>query len=184
MIILIGGESCTGKTKLAQQLLEKYHYPYLSIDHLKMGLIRGDFCCDFTVDTEDQIISNSLWSILKGIIETNIENNQHLIIEGCYLEPRKVMELKKKYNDEIVVLYLIFSKEYIIENYESKIIGYRNIIERRMYEEERDREMMINQHQALKVLCEKAKAPYFEIQSDYETEINNLLHNLEKQIRI
>lgn len=41
MIILITGASHTGKTLLAQRLLEKYHYPYLSIDHLKMGLIRS-----------------------------------------------------------------------------------------------------------------------------------------------
>lgn len=41
MIILITGASHTGKTLLAQKLLEKYHYPYLSIDHLKMGLIRS-----------------------------------------------------------------------------------------------------------------------------------------------
>ena len=32
MIILIAGASHTGKTALAQRLLEKYHYPYLSID--------------------------------------------------------------------------------------------------------------------------------------------------------
>ena len=41
MIILITGASHTGKTALAQKMLEKYKYPYLSIDHLKMGLIRS-----------------------------------------------------------------------------------------------------------------------------------------------
>ena len=41
MIILITGASHTGKTTLAQKLLEKYKYPYLSMDHLKMGLIRS-----------------------------------------------------------------------------------------------------------------------------------------------
>ncbi len=41
MIVLIAGASHTGKTVLAQKLLEKYKYPYLSIDHLKMGLIRS-----------------------------------------------------------------------------------------------------------------------------------------------
>ncbi len=41
MIVLIGGASHTGKTSLAQKLLEKYKYPYLSIDLLKMGLIRS-----------------------------------------------------------------------------------------------------------------------------------------------
>ena len=43
MIILITGASHTGKTVLAQKLLEKYKYPYLSIDHLKMGLIRSGY---------------------------------------------------------------------------------------------------------------------------------------------
>ncbi|MDY2989817.1 MAG: adenylate kinase, partial [Oscillospiraceae bacterium] len=43
MIILITGASHTGKTILAQQLLEKYQYPYLSIDILKMGLIRSGY---------------------------------------------------------------------------------------------------------------------------------------------
>ncbi len=41
MIILITGASHTGKTLLAQKMLEKYNYPYLSIDYLKMGLIRS-----------------------------------------------------------------------------------------------------------------------------------------------
>ena len=36
MIILITGASHTGKTLLAQRMLEEYKYPYLSIDHLKM----------------------------------------------------------------------------------------------------------------------------------------------------
>ncbi|WP_289220525.1 AAA family ATPase [Ileibacterium valens] len=41
MVVLITGASHTGKTALAQKLLEKYKYPYLSLDHLKMGLIRS-----------------------------------------------------------------------------------------------------------------------------------------------
>ena len=43
MIVLITGASHTGKTVLAQKLLEKYKYPYFSIDHLKMGLIRSGY---------------------------------------------------------------------------------------------------------------------------------------------
>lgn len=41
MVISIAGASHTGKTLLAQKLLEKYSYPYLYTDHLKMGLIRS-----------------------------------------------------------------------------------------------------------------------------------------------
>ncbi len=42
MIVLITGTTHTGKTVLAQKLLEKYKFPYLSIDLLKMGLIRSN----------------------------------------------------------------------------------------------------------------------------------------------
>lgn len=41
MIVLITGASHTGKTFLTQHLLEKHQFPYLSIDHLKMRLIRS-----------------------------------------------------------------------------------------------------------------------------------------------
>ena len=83
MIILITGASHTGKTLLAQKLLEKYHYPYLSIDHLKMGLIRSGQT--YLTPYDDEKLTVYLWAIVKEIIETAIENDQNLIIEGCYI---------------------------------------------------------------------------------------------------
>ena len=82
MVILIGGTTHTGKTLLAQKMLEKYKYPYLSIDHLKMGLIRSKQT-NLTVEDDDKL-TKYLWDIIKEIIKTNIENNQNIIIEGCY----------------------------------------------------------------------------------------------------
>lgn len=41
MIVLIVVASHTGKTALNQKVLKKYKYQYLSIDHLKRGLIRS-----------------------------------------------------------------------------------------------------------------------------------------------
>ena len=41
MNIISTGASHNGKTALAKKLLEKYKYPYISIDYLKMGLIRS-----------------------------------------------------------------------------------------------------------------------------------------------
>ena len=79
MVILIAGSSHTGKTLLAQKLLEKYKYPYLSIDHLKMGLIRSENT-QLTVEDDDKL-TDYLWNIVKEIIKTNIENNQNIIIE-------------------------------------------------------------------------------------------------------
>lgn len=92
MIILIGGESHTGKTLLAQRLLESCHYPYLSLDHLKMGFIKGLESPPFSVE-EDAKVAAFLWNITQGIITTCLENHQNLIIEGIYLEPCRVRGL-------------------------------------------------------------------------------------------
>ena len=93
MVILIAGSSHTGKTLLAQKLLEKYKYPYLSIDHLKMGLIRSENT-ELTVEDDDKL-TDYLWNIVKEIIKTNIENNQNIIIEGCYIP----FNLKESFED-------------------------------------------------------------------------------------
>ncbi len=84
MIILISGASHTGKTLLAQRLLEKYHYPYVSIDHLKMGLIRSGNT-SLTATSKDDALTHYLWPIVREMIKTALENQQHLIVEGCYV---------------------------------------------------------------------------------------------------
>ena len=84
MIILITGASHTGKTALAQKLLEKYKCPYLSIDHLKMGLIRSGNT-ELTPLSDDSALTEYLWPIVREMIKTAIENKQNLIVEGCYI---------------------------------------------------------------------------------------------------
>ena len=84
MVVLITGASHTGKTALAQKLLEKYKYPYLSLDHLKMGLIRSQQTSLTPVSNEKEL-TNYLWPIVREIIKTAIENEQNLIVEGCYI---------------------------------------------------------------------------------------------------
>lgn len=95
MVILITGASHTGKTCTAQKLLEQYHYPYLSIDHLKMGLIRSGNT-NLTPE-DDEELENYLWSIVLEIIKTAIENKQNLIVEGCYIP----FDWKKRFYREL-----------------------------------------------------------------------------------
>lgn len=97
MIVLIAGASHTGKTALAQRLLEKYHYPYLSIDHLKMGLIRSGQT-SLTPEDDEELI-DCLWSIVKEIVKTAIENRQNLVVEGCYIP----FDWKKDFNNEYLM---------------------------------------------------------------------------------
>ena len=128
MIILIGGETHTGKTLLAQKLLEQYHFPYTSLDHIKMGLIHGYQDCGFTVYDSSDAISEKLWGVVSGIINTCLENKQDIILEGCYLPPEKVKKLLSK---EVACIYLVFSQEYIDRHFD-KIIAHENIMEKRL----------------------------------------------------
>ena len=83
MIIMLTGASHTGKTLLAQRMLEKYKYPYISIDHLKMGLIRSGNTA--LTPEDDDALTDYLWPIVREIIKTAIENKQNMIVEGCYI---------------------------------------------------------------------------------------------------
>ena len=129
MIILIGGASHTGKTLLAQRLLEKYHYPYLSIDHLKMGLIRSGNT-QLTPMDDDQL-TDYLWPIVREMIKTAIENGQNLIVEGCYIPFDWEKDFDVGYRNQIRYVCLIMSRRYI-EKYFADIQNHASDIENRM----------------------------------------------------
>lgn len=129
MIILIAGTSHTGKTCYAQRLLEKYHYPYLSIDHLKMGLIRSGNT-DLT-PMDDEKLTGYLWPILREMIKTAIENKQNLIVEGCYIPFDWQKDFAEDYQKEIRYTCLIMTRTYI-ENHFADIQQFANVVEARL----------------------------------------------------
>ena len=129
MIIIITGASHTGKTMLAQRLLEKYKYPYISIDHIKMGLIRSGNTNLTPLD--DDKLTDYLWPIVSEIIKTAIENNQNLIVEGCYIPYDWRKSFESNYLKEIKFICLALSDNYIDHNFDV-IKNKANIIETRL----------------------------------------------------
>lgn len=129
MVILISGATHTGKTLLAQRLLEKEKFPYLSLDHLKMGLIRSGYT-KLTPEASIETMTAILWPIVVGIIKTNIENKQNIIIEGSYIP----FDYQKSFSDEYLkyIKYkcIIFSESYCRKYYHD-IIDNANLIEDR-----------------------------------------------------
>jgi len=130
MIVLITGASHTGKTALAQKMLEKYQYPYLSVDHLKMGLIRSGNT-KLTPTSDDAELTAYLWPIVREIIKTAIENHQNLIVEGCYIPFDWEKEFPKEYLDCIRFYCLVMSEKYI-RNHFADIRKYADVIEKRL----------------------------------------------------
>ena len=129
MIILITGASHTGKTLLAQKMLEKYKYPYLSIDQLKMGLIRSGNT-NLTPEDDDEL-TDYLWPIVREMIKTAIENEQNLIVEGCYIQFNWRQDLEERYLSNIDFICLAMTEGYI-ECYFDDIIGHESEIESRL----------------------------------------------------
>ena len=168
MIILITGASHTGKTLLAQKLLEKYKYPYLSIDHLKMGLIRSGNTT-LTPLSDDNELTNYLWPIVREIIKTAIENEQNLIVEGCYIPFDYEKDFSKEYLDNIKYYCLVMSEDYI-KNHFDDIKKYENVIENRMCDD-CTIENVFNDNKNILELAKKYNVNYVLIDDKYEIDI-------------
>lgn len=168
MIVLITGASHTGKTLLAQKLLEKYKYPYLSIDHLKMGLIRSGNTT-LTPLSDDNELTNYLWPIVREIIKTAIENKQNLIVEGCYIPFDYEKDFSKEYLDNINFYCLVMSQKYI-KNHFDDIKKYENVIENRLCDD-CTIENVFNDNKNILELAKKYNVNYVLIDDKYEIDI-------------
>ena len=128
MIVIITGATHTGKTRLAQLMMEKLHYPYLSEDHIKMGLIRSGYT-DLTPEDDDEL-TGYLWPVIREIIKTAIENSQNLIVEGCYVPFDWKKDFSGEYLREIRLICLCLSDSYIDAHF-SDIRQYASCVEQR-----------------------------------------------------
>ena len=170
MIILIAGASHTGKTALAQKLLEKYKYPYLSIDHLKMGLIRSGNT-ELTPMSDDNDLTTYLWPIVREIIKTAIENKQNLIVEGCYIPFDWKKDFGSEYLEDIKYYCLVMSEEYI-RNHFDDIKGYASTIESRIEDESCTMESVLKDNAEVLYLVKKHNVNYILIEDKYEISID------------
>ncbi len=166
MIILITGASHTGKTLLAQKLLEKYKYPYLSIDHLKMGLIRSGQT-ELTPYDDDKLTAY-LWDILKEMIKAAVENDQNLIIEGCYIPFDWQDSFDADYLSQIKYICLVMSESYINRRF-SDIVSCGNVIEKRLFNDIDIEEIKQDNQEYLRC-CISYGLDYFLINDEYDLE--------------
>ncbi len=169
MIILITGASHTGKTALAQKLLEKYKYPYFSIDHLKMGLIRSGHT-KLTPLSDDNDLTEYLWPIVREMIKTAIENKQNLIVEGCYIPITWQNDFTEQYLENIKYYCLVMSDNYI-KNHFDDIKKYASVIENRL-DDDCTIDSVLQDNAQILQQCRKHNANYVLIDDEYKIDIN------------
>lgn len=169
MIVLITGASHTGKTLLAQKLLERYKYPYLSIDHLKMGLIRSGYTK--LTPEDDAELENYLWPVVREIIKTAIENRQNLIVEGCYIPFDWAKDFNENYLEQIRYYCLVMSADYIKTHF-ADIKKYANVVEKRLSDEWCTMEKVLEENARFLKLARKHRANYILIDNEYQIDID------------
>ncbi|MCK5759396.1 MAG: 2-phosphoglycerate kinase [Clostridiales bacterium] len=182
MVILIGGNSRTGKTLMAQKLMERHAIPCMSVDHIKMGLYRGLGEEKYNPEQNDVILAENLWPVIKGIIMTAIENKQKLILEGCYILPHMVNDFTCEYLKDIFSVFIGFSENYIRRHYDDKIITFQSVIEHRGKDRLPSMENQIIKHKEFANMCYSEDVSYFQIDDDYEREMEVAYQFVEKEI--
>ena len=172
MILLITGASHTGKTLLAQRMLEKYHYPYLSVDHLKMGLIRSGNTA--LTPEDDDALTEYLWPIVREIVKTAIENRQNLVVEGCYIPFDWRQDFDERYLQSIRFICLAMTESYI-ENHFDDIIGHESEIESRLVDADCTMDVLKADNKSIIDGFQDVGEQIVLIGSDYEQTIEKLL---------
>ena len=170
MIILISGASHTGKTAFAQKLLEKYKFPYLSIDHLKMGLIRSNHT-SLTPLSDDKDLTAYLWPIVREMIKTAVENNQNMIVEGCYIPSTWKNDFNDQYLKNIKYCCLVMTENYI-NNHFDDILNYADIIEKRIDNNFISKEEFIRENLEILKQAEININDYILIDDKYEVDLD------------
>ncbi|MBO4627316.1 MAG: adenylate kinase [Lachnospiraceae bacterium] len=181
MIIIITGMSHVGKTVLAQRLLEKMHFPYLSIDHLKMGLIRSGNTL-LTPEDDDEL-TGYLWPIVREMIKTAIENRQNLIVEGCYVPFDWREDFTEEYLADIRFVALAMTDAYIDANFDA-IRDHRSDVEGRFYEFDLDAEWLKAEHHKVIDGCRAAGEAVTLIDGDYEQTIARVVKELAEGLQM
>ena len=169
MIVLICGASHCGKTVLAQKLLEKYHYPYFSIDHLKMGLIRAGYTA--LTPEDDSELTDYLWPIVLEMIKTAIENEQNMIVEGCYIPFDWEKDFSSEYLKHIEYRCLVMSEEYINNNFD-KIKLHANDVEKRLDDSCCTKESLLEDNKYMLEMVTKHDQKYILIDGAYQADID------------
>ena len=167
MVILIAGASHTGKTALAQRLVKQYGYFCLSIDHLKMGLIRSGYT-DLTPE-DDGALTGYLWPVVREMAKTAVENRQNLVIEGCYIPFDWQKDFPEGYLRDIRYICLAMTENYIRTHF-ADIKAHARAIEQRGDDSWCTLENTLAENAAFRAGCARYGLPCRLIDREYRVE--------------
>lgn len=135
----------------------------------EMGLIRSGNST-LTPLSDDKALTAYLWPIVREIIKTAVENEQNLIVEGCYIPFEWPKDFEPEYLNNIKYYCLVMSDKYITNHF-SDIKKDANIVENRMDDEDCTIEAVRRDNAEILEQCQYYKASYLLIDEEYRIDI-------------
>jgi 2-phosphoglycerate kinase len=120
---------------------------------------------------DDKELTEYLWPIVREMVKTAIENNQNLIVEGCYIPFDWQKDFNTEYLQNIRYYCLIMSEEYIRSHF-ADIKKFANAIENRLDDEWCTIESVLADNEEMLALAQKHNANYILIQDKYEIDVD------------
>ena len=134
-----------------------------------MGLIRSGNTELTPMD--DNELTEYLWSIVREMIKTAVENNQNLIVEGWYIPFDWQKDFERQYLEQIKYYCLVLSENYI-KNHFADIKKYANVIENRLDDEWCTMESVLEDNAEVLSLAQKHNVNYILIEDTYEINLD------------
>lgn len=134
-----------------------------------MGLIRSGMTA-LTVNDDEQL-TPLLWAVVKEMIKTAVENEQNLIIEGCYIPFDWKKDFGESYLTQIKYYCLIMTAEYIENNF-SDILKYESVIEKRLTSDGADKDSLKEENERNLRLCKQYGLNFVLIDGVYDINID------------
>ena len=150
MILFLQGASHSGKTTFAKHLARLTGASVVSLDLLKMGLIKpGNSDFAGLTPEDDEAIAVHLWPIVREMVLVADENGQSLIVEGVSLPFVEVGRLACELGEGRAAAFaIVFSEKYIRNHYEL-ICQKASASERRVHQDPPARADLLSDHASI-----------------------------------
>ena len=132
-----------------------------------MGLIRSGYT-ELTPYDDDKM-TDFLWPIVKEMIKTAIENNQNMILEGCYFPYDWERYFEPEYRQQIRYVCLVMTNQYI-ENHFDDIKKFASLIEERLDDNWCTKENLLRDNKDALEQCLKHGCDYWLIDECYNVD--------------
>ena len=183
MLYFLGGTPRSGKSTTARQFMSETGIPWFELDYLKMGIARGIPEFDLDPNRDDLVIAQQLWPVVKGVAMTYVENHENCLLEGAYLLPNNVIELKQMYGEEIRACFIGFTE---IDTWKKvrelrdfgELTGSWEWCSQNDDEAMRKVELLKQFSMHIKAECDKHKLTYFENSTDHQMVIEDVVRFL------